>query len=325
VKAAWYERNGSARDVFNYGDLETPKPQEGEVRVRVHASGINPSDVNGRARRAPVGPRVIPHSDGAGVIEAVGNGVSSGRVGERVWIWNAQWKRPFGTAAEFVCLPQQQAVKLPDYVTFAAGACFGVPALTAVHALRQLGDVAGKTVLVTGAGSSVGYFATQMAKLAGARVIGTASASRADHAWAAGADLVIDYTSQDVSKTIMEWTSDEGVHGVIDIDLSTTAALIGNQVIRPHGTVACYGSKSAGEIPLSFLAMLMNSYTLRFFVIYDISSEDRAATLAMMSRMLEDNALTHAVAQTFPLNEIAAAHEAVESGRLTGNAVLQIA
>jgi NADPH2:quinone reductase len=325
MKAAWYERNGSARDVLNYGDLETAEPQDGEVRVRVHASGINPSDVNGRARRAPAGPRVIPHSDGAGVIEAVGRGVPASRVGERVWIWNAQWKRPFGTAAEFVCLPQQQAVRLPDHISFAAGACFGVPALTAVHALRQLGDVAGKAVLVTGAGSSVGHYATQMAKLAGARVIGTASASRADHARAAGADLVIDHTSQDVSKTIMAWTRNEGVHGVIDIDLSTTAALIGNQIVQPHGTIACYGSKAAGDIPLSFLAMLMNSYTLRFFVIYDISPEDRAAALAMMSRMLSDHTLTHAVAQTFPLSEIAAAHEAVESGRLIGNAVLQIA
>ncbi|MGB6118001.1 MAG: alcohol dehydrogenase catalytic domain-containing protein, partial [Mesorhizobium sp.] len=148
--AAWYERNGAAREVLVVDEMETPDPGPGEVRVAIHASGANPSDVKSRAGRPLIGPRVIPHSDGAGIIDAVGKGVEHGRIGERVWVWNAQWKRPFGTAAQGCIVPSAQAVRLPAKTSFAAGACLGIPALTALHAVRLLGPIGGRSVLVTG-------------------------------------------------------------------------------------------------------------------------------------------------------------------------------
>ncbi|MGL4280395.1 MAG: NADPH:quinone reductase, partial [Albidovulum sp.] len=179
MKAVWYEGFGPAEKVLHHGDLPDPAPGPGEVLVRLHASGINPSDVKLRAGMragAVMGwPRIVPHSDGAGVIEDVGAGVDPARIGERVWIWNGQWQRPFGTAAEFIALPSEQAVRLPETTSFAEGACFGIPAMTAWFALFADGPIAGKTVLVTGGAGSVGRYACQMARLAGARVIATVS------------------------------------------------------------------------------------------------------------------------------------------------------
>ena len=141
MRAAWYERNGAAPEVLHVGDVETPTPGAGEVRIKLKTSGVNPSDVKNRAgaTRKIAFPRVIPHSDGAGEIDMVGDGVSQSRIGERVWTWNGQWKRPFGTAAEYITLPAIQAVKLPAAISYEAGACFGIPALTAWHAI----DIAG--------------------------------------------------------------------------------------------------------------------------------------------------------------------------------------
>src|SRR5512134_1354215 len=198
MRAAWYERTGAAREVLQIDDLPTPEPGDGEVRVRLATSGVNPSDVKTRAglRSATLPfPRIIPHSDGAGVIEAVGAGVPSSRIGERVWIWNAAWKRASGTAAQYVVLPDAQAVRLPDAVPFDAGACLGIPALTALHAVRVDGGVTGKTVLVTGGAGAVGHYAIQMAILSGARrVFATVSSpDKAALAHKAGADLAVDY------------------------------------------------------------------------------------------------------------------------------------
>src|SRR5262245_55555947 len=170
MRAAYYEKNGPARDVLSLGEIDTPKPGPGEVRVRLVASGINPSDVKsreGRTRKIAF-PRVIPHSDGAGTIDAVGDGVAASRVGERVWTWNGQWKRAFGTCAEHIVLPAALAVKLPAHIAFDAGACLGIPAMTAYHAVAVAGDA--RTVLVSGGAGGVGHYAIQFAKARGATV-----------------------------------------------------------------------------------------------------------------------------------------------------------
>lgn len=324
MKAAWYERNGPARDVLVVGEVDMPEPEAGEVRVKLATSGVNPSDVKGRRGRPPTAPRIIPHSDGAGIVDAVGKGVSHSRTGERVWIWNGQWKRPDGTAAEYICVPEQQAVRLPANVDFAAGACLGIPALTALHAVTLCGKVAGKTLLVTGAGSAVGYYATQIAKLQGARVIGTASDKRTEHARAAGADFIIDYKNKDVTEVVKQLTRGEKVHGIIDMDLSSTASLIADTIVRPHGTIVCYGSNQAGDIPISFPAMLWNSYTLKVFLVYELTQEERTAAITQLGKMLAGGELKHAIGARFPLRDIAAAHEAVEEGKVNGNVVLDI-
>jgi NADPH2:quinone reductase len=324
MKAAWYERNGDARDVLTVGEMDMPEPRAGEVRVRLATSGVNPSDVKSRRGRPLPDPRIIPHSDGAGTVEAVGPEVSHSRLNQRVWVWNAQWKRPFGTAAEYVCLPEAQAVPLPARVDFAAGACLGIPAMTAIHAVRLHGNVGGKTLLITGAGSAVGHYATQVAKFAGARVIGTASAARADHARSAGADFVIDYKSKDVAKVVKELTRGEGVHGIVDMDFSSTAAVLADEIVRQRGLISCYGSNKAAAIPVSFPAMLWNSYTLKFFLVYELTPEERKAAVDQISSLLQEGVLRHSVGKRFPLSQIAAAHEAVESGDTRGNVVVDI-
>jgi NADPH:quinone reductase len=324
MRAAWYEKNGAARDVLMVGEMPTPQPGPGEVLVRLHASGVNPSDVKSRRGRPLVGPRIIPHSDGAGVIEAVGEGVSQSRIGERVWTWNGQWKRPFGTAAEYIALPQAQAVMLPEGIDFATGACLGIPALTAIHAVRLQEPIAGKTLLVTGAASSVGHAIVQIATMLGARAIGTASAEKAGHARSAGAAEIIDYKTEDVAARVKEFSGGKGVDGIIDMDLSTTAKLLPAGVLTPHGKLVCYGSNLAGDIPISFPAMLWGSLTLQVFVVYELRPDERRAAIGDLAALLEAGRLTLPIGARFPLDDIAAAHEAVEGGRVVGNVVVEM-
>ncbi len=324
MKAGWYEKNGEAKDVLVVGEMEMPKPAAGEVLVRLMASGVNPSDVKSRRVRPLIAPRIVPHSDGAGIAEAVGDGVDRARIGERVWTWNGQWKRPFGTAAQFIALPAAQAVRLPDSIDFDAGACMGIPGLPALHAVKLHGGIAGKTLLVTGAAAAVGHYAVQMAKAAGARVIGTASPARRDHALSAGCDAVIDYRSEDVAARVKELTGGKGADGIIDMDFSSTAGLLPGGVLAQHGKIACYGSNVAGDVPVSFPALLWGSLSLQVFVVYELTAPERAARLEELTAMLEAGTLKHTIGATYGLNEIVAAHEAVEGGKVTGNVVLRM-
>ena len=324
MKAAWYERNGEARDVLTLDDMPLPEPAAGEVRVRLATSGVNPSDVKSRRGRPLAFPRIVPHSDGAGVIEAVGGGVSASRIGERVWIWNGQWKRAMGTAAEAISVPGSQAVRLPDGTDFAAGACLGIPALTAVHGVTLAEAGPGKTILITGAAAAVGHYATQIAVSRGARVIGTASARRADHARAAGASEIIDYQTENVAERVKALTGGRGVDAILDMDLSTTAPLLPQGVLSAHGKLVCYGSNVPADIPVSFTAMLWGSLTLRLYLVYELRADERATAIAELTAMLEAGALTHTIGARFALDDIVAAHEAVESGDVVGNVVLEM-
>ncbi len=325
MQAAWYSKNGEARDVLVVGELPIPTPNGNEVRVRLSTSGVNPSDVKSRRGRPLADALVVPHSDGAGVIEAVGDPALSARIGERVWIWNGQWQRPLGTAASRIVVPAEQAVRLPTAIDFAAAACLGIPALTAYQAIHLLGDVRGKTVLIIGAASSVGHYAAQMAVLAGARVIGTVgSAERAAHALSAGVEATINYKTEDVASRILELTNGRGVNAIVDMDFSTTARLLSEGVLAAHGVVACYGSNDVKDIGIPFRAALFGSYTLRFFLVYDLTPADRQSAVAGLNALLEQNKLRHVVGARFALAEIVAAHEAVEQGRVIGNVVIDL-
>lgn len=323
MKAAWYEKNGTARDVLIVGELPKPQAAPGEVLVRVHVSGVNPSDVKSRRGRPLAGPKVVPHSDGAGIIEAVGRGVPESRVGERVWLWNGQWKRPFGTAAEYIALPAKQAVPLAENVDFAAGACFGIPGLTAMQGVSLAGPMEGKTLLVTGAASAVGHYVTQIAGARGARVIGTASAEKSDYARSAGASDVIDYKNEDVAAHVLNLTGGKGVDAVIDMDFSTTVRLLPGGLLAPHGRYVCYGSNMPGDNVVPFGDLLFRSISLQFFLVYELSDDDRAKAIAGLDAMLQSRTLVHTIGTRFPLPEIAAAHEAVEAGRI-GNVVIDL-
>ena len=324
MRAAYYEKNGPVRDVLQVGDMETPEPGPGEVRVKLTTSGVNPSDVKNRlgTTRKIAFPRVIPQSDGAGEIDAVGDGVPPSRIGERVWTWNAQWKRPFGTAAEYVVLPEAQAVTLPNSVSFAAGACLGIPAMTASHAVTLAGAAPGKVILISGGAGAVSHYAIQFAKQRGATVIATVSSpEKARIAGDAGADHTIDYKRENVGERVMALTGKRGADALIELDLNANAKLI-PAVLRPHGTVVIYGTMPEAVIPAAFC--LVNSITLKFFLVYELTLAERAAAIAEITRMLEENRLVHNVAQTFPFAEMAEAHEAVESGKMPGNVVVTI-
>jgi len=326
MRAAYYESNGPAREVLRVADVETPQAGRGEVRVRLRTSGVNPSDVKSRAglTRKIAFPRVIPHSDGAGEIDAVGEGVSPARVGERVWVWNGQWRRPFGTAAEWIVLPSEQAVRLPANVTMDAGACLGIPAYTGYQGVLLARAKEGSTVLVAAGAGAVGHYAIQFAKKRKATVITTVSSpAKAEIARAAGADHVIDYKREDVGERAMAITAKRGVDAVIEMDLAANARLLPT-VLAPNGVVAVYGS-GAAEASIPFQFLLQNSITLQFFLVYLMPQAERERATADITRMLERNELIHNVAQTFHLGDMVAAHEAVEGGKAMGNIVVRLA
>jgi NADPH2:quinone reductase len=325
MRAAYYEKNGPARDVLRVAEVETPKPGPGEVRVKLVTTGVNPSDVKAREGRTRkiAWPRVIPHSDGAGVIDAVGDGVPQSRVGERVWTWNGQWKRAFGTCAEYIVLPSALATALPGSISFEAGACLGIPAMTAYHAIATADAGAASTLLVSGGAGGVGHYAIQFAKARGAVVIATVSSeAKAKLAREAGADHTIDYKREDVGKVVMDLTDKAGVDAVIEMDVAANAKLWPT-VIRPRGTVVAYGTGSPeATIPSQF--MLQNAVALKYIFVYELTAEERAAAIGEINRMLAAGKLINNVALTVPLSDIVAAHEAVEQGKAMGNVVVQL-
>jgi NADPH:quinone reductase len=328
MKAAWYSANGEAQDVMQVGELPTPSPQTGEVLVRLATSGVNPSDVKSRRARPLSDPLIVPHSDGAGVIEAVGSGVSVDRVGERVWVWNGQWQRPLGTCAQYIALPSEQAVLLPGGTDFAAGACMGIPGLTAVQAVilaeRMAGDLRGQTVLVIAASSAVGHYITQMVTLAGGRVIGTVgSEAKAAHARAAGMQEAIFYKTESVPERVKALTHGRGADVIIDMDFSSTARLAAEGALSPHGQVICYGS-NALEVSLPFRPWLFQSMGVKFFLVYDLTPEDRLRAVARLSQMLAKDQLQHSIGQRLALDQVAEAHRTVEAGQVVGNVVIDV-
>jgi NADPH2:quinone reductase len=327
MRAAYYESVGAASEVIQIGEKPTPQPAPGEVRIRVHASGVNPSDVKSRAgsRGALAFPCVIPHSDGAGVIDAVGSGVNPSRVGERVWTWNAAWQRPHGTCAEFVCLPSEQAVTLPPGTGFDAGACLGIPAMTACHATLGDGSVEGRTVLVTGGAGAVGHYAIQFAKWSGATVITTVSgAAKARHAEQAGADHVINYRETDVSKIIMELTGGNGVDRIVEVEFGGNLA-VSNRVLKRAGVIAAYGSTADRTPALPFYPLMFKHATLHLLLVYALTGAERRRALGLIGDALGRGALRHSIGAHFPLADTAAAHEAVEGGSVIGNVVVSVA
>jgi NADPH2:quinone reductase len=294
------------------------------VRVQLKTSGVNPSDVKNRKGRPLVGERYIPHSDGAGVIDQVGAGVDASRMGQRVWTWNAQYKRPFGTAAQYIVLPQAQAHPLPDGTDFAAGACMGIPGLTAIQAVHLAGDLKGKTVLVTGAPSAVGHYVSQKVMLAGGRVIGTAgSQAKADHAISVGVKDWINYKTESVPERVKSLTAGKGVDAIIDMDFSATSTGFAEGLLAHHGTVVCYGSNNL-EVPINFRVFLFASVAIKFFLVYDLTPEDRELLQNQIDTLLSKGQLVHTIGQRFPLEQVAQAHELVETGQEIGNVIIDL-
>ncbi len=329
MKACWYERTGPAREVLTCGDMPTPEPGPGEVRVKVMVSAVNPSDTKGRSgwRGRPAAyPRVIPHQDGSGVIDKLGPGITSRRVGERVWLYMAQRGRPFGTAAEYTTLPQERAVPLPDHVSFEEGACLAIPAMTAHRALYVDGDFAGKNVLVQGGAGAVGFYAVQLAKLGGAKtVIATVSREpQAAQAKKAGADHVINYKTEKVAARIAEiMGASPSIDRIVEVALGANIDA-DVEVLRANGVISAYSSDAVAEPKLPFLQMLVKDLTLHTLIIYEVPQAARDAAARDINRALEQRKLIHQIAEVFPFEQMAAAHERMEAGRDIGKLLVRV-
>ena len=327
MKAAFYEATGAAKDVLQLGDLADPRPAPGEVLVKVAVSAVHPTDVKKRAGAGgPVQfPRVIPHSDGAGRIVAVGDGVDPARVGERIWIWNASWKRAFGTAAELTALPAEQAVKLPEKVTFSLGATLGIPAVTAHRCLFADGSIDGMTILVTGGTGTVGSAAIQMAKRSKARVIATVSTNlKAEHAVQMGADAIVNYRDSDAAAQILAANGGRDVDRIIEVEFGGNLAT-SQAVLAENGTIVAYGSMAVPKPVLPFYDMMFANQTLRTVLAYTIPDDARKQAENDIHDWMTDGALAVPISDEFPLDEIVAAHEAVEAGNRIGVSLVRIA
>lgn len=322
MKATWYERQGKARDVLTIGTMEDPQPQAGEVRIRVAASGINPGDVKKRQNAFGYGmpyPRVIPHSDGAGVVDAVGEGVSSDWIGQRVWCYGAQTYRPFGTAAEYTVVPVEQAMSLPETVSFEQGACLGIPGITAHRAVHVAGLVEGCTVLVQGGAGAVGACAVQLAHRAGTRVIATCR-SEADQEIAsrAGADVVVLRNEQWVEH--IHELAPAGVDHIVEVAF---AANIKSdvEVLSQGGSLATYATDIfAPEIP--FWQLVFSNARMFFVGSDDVPKEAKREAARAINQALEAGWQGLDIAQRFALEEIAQAHECVEHPTKSGRVIV---
>jgi len=324
MKAAWYEEQGAPAKVFNVGELPEPMPGPGEVKVKIRASGVNPTDTytrSGIRRRGMPFDRIVPHQDGAGVITAVGDGVPKQRVGERVWLFMAQWRRPFGTAAEFCVLPTERVVKLPDNCSFTEGASLGVPWLTAHYAVLCDGPVAGRTVLVAGGTGAVGYYAVQIAKQEGSRVIATVgSAEKGRIALEAGADEVIDFRAEDVGARLPEVTKSKGADRLLEPHFAKNAPLF-PKILAKLGTVVVYGAGGAeGVIPASW--GIQNQPTIKFIYMYELPAQAYVRAVADFERLQSAGKLKHLPVREFTLDQIAQAHDAVEKGNNATRSVI---
>jgi NADPH2:quinone reductase len=326
MKAGWYRQFGAAEDVIEIGEMDLPELRAGEVRVRMHASGVNPSDV--KKRRGYGEPfteeRIIPHSDGAGVIEETGEDIEPKRIGERVWVFNGQYYRPFGTAAEYIDVPVSQVVPLPAGLSYAEGACLGIPAMTAHRCLFADGKLAGKTVLVTGGAGAVGNNAIQLAKWGGANVITTVSSPEKDeHARLAGADHVINYQTENVVPVIMDLTKGAGVDRIIEVDFGGNLSVT-KEIVKNNGTVAVYASAGEREPILPVYSFLYKNINIRNVLVYNMPQSAKEEACADINEAIREGKLKQNIADRFPLDQLKAAHELVESGDYIGTVIIEI-
>jgi NADPH:quinone reductase len=314
MHAAWYERQGSAAEVLEVGEMAAPDPGADEVRVRVTLSGVNPGDT--KKRRGWLGsampfPRVVPHSDGAGVIDAVGVGVDPVRVGQRVWLYGAQSYRPFGTAAQLTVVPTEQAVELPDEVSDETGACLGIPGITAHRVVFGDGPVSGRTVLVQGVLGGVGSLAAQLAHWGGATVIGTvvrtSDLDRVDSA--VGRAVALD---QPQPAEAIRAHAPDGVDRIIEVAFSENADLDA-AVAANDGVIAAYATRrDRPEFP--FWPMLFANLTIRLFGSDDFPLAAKRHAAAALTTAAREKALKIPVGKPLPLDRIAEAHDRVDAG-----------
>jgi len=324
MKAAWYERQGAARDVLAVGEIEDPQPRAGEVRIRVAFSGVNPGDVKKREDAFGVGmpyPRVIPHSDGSGTVDSVGEGVAREWIGRRIWCYGAQSYRPFGTAAEYTAIPLKQVVPLPERVPLEQGACLGIPGITAHRAVHVGGSVKGKTVLVQGGAGAVGACAVQLAHQAGARVIATCRAeSDREIASRAGADEVL-LTGGNLVEQVRVLAPD-GVNHIVEVAFGANIKT-DTEVLAQGGSIATYATNAPmPEIPVWQLVFV--NARLLFVGSDDVPAEAKIEATRDINQSLEAGWAGLDIAEMVPLDRIVRAHDLVEHPAKPGRVIVAI-
>jgi len=328
MKAVWYERCGPATEVLSFGERPTPSAGPGEVRIRLEASGVNPADVGRRAGnyRGLEFPLIIPNSDGAGIVDQVGSGVTRLKVGQRVWLFNGQRNgRALGTAAEYIALAEQLVTPLPDQLSFAQGATLGIPAMTAWCSLFADGPVPGKTVLVTGGAGAVGHYAVQFAKWGGARVITTvSSAAKAEQARLAGADLAVNYKTEDVVAKALDFTGKRGVDHLVDVDFGGNIATT-LKLMAMNSTVAVYATNGNRTPVVPMREVMEKCINLRGLVLFALPWPLLSAAQADITKWLMAGPRLHNIAGQYALSDTAQAHLAVEKGDKLGTVVVDCA
>lgn len=315
MRAARYRRTGAAAEVLEIADVDQPVPGPGEVRVRIAVSGVNPTDCKTRAGASgsALDGWQIPNQDGAGTIDAVGEGVDEGRMGQRVWVWFAAAGRRWGTAAEWTVVPASRAMALPDQADFDLGATLGIPAVTAQHCLFADGSLEGATVLVAGGAGAVGHFAIELARHGGARVVATVSnEEKADLARRAGADLVVNYRAADAAEQIRTWSTH--VDRIVEVALGANLDL-DLAVSRPGTTVVTYANEPT-DPTLPVRRCMVANINLEFVLVYNVAGAGLGAAVDGVSAALAAGALSPLPQRRFALDQIADAHHAVEQGTL---------
>jgi NADPH:quinone reductase len=329
MKAVWFEKKGAARDVLVYGEMADPAPDVGQVRVRVHVSGMNPSDTKTRGgyggNMAMEFPRIVPGQDGAGVIDRVGPGVPESRIGERVWIYEAYRGRPLGTAAEYTVVPSHHAVKLPDSIDFDTGAGLGVPAMTSHRCLFSDGGIQGQTILVHGGGGGVGNPAIQLARWAGARVIATVSRPEQEAAArAAGAHVIVNRKRENVVEAVRAATGGEGVDRIVDVDFGQNIEANAG-MLKTGGAIATYFSSPIASAQFPFFPLMVNCITVHYVLVYTMSEQAHQDAIRDTTACLEAGQYRTHVGARFRLEQTADAHEAQDSGSVVGKILIDIA
>lgn len=327
MKAGWFEKFGAAEDVIHVGEQPKPAVGVGQVLVKLAASGVNPSDVKKRAGAFPHlldNGLVIPHSDGAGTVEAVGKGVSASRVGQRVWVYQAQYGRLLGTAAEYISLDANRAVALPDNTDFSIGACLGIPAMTAHRCVHADGDVRGKTLLVTGGAGRVGYYAIQWARMAGATVIATASNTE-DKAMCLelGASQVVNHRQANWAQQVLQATEGKKVDRVIDVEFGVNLPEV-LKCIATNGVIATYSSTQVQQPSIPFLDMMYMDLTLRMIIVYAMPEPAKVLAINDITAALKAETLRHRIAHIVPLDSLSQGHQLIEQGGFGGCVVISM-
>ena len=306
MKVIGYEEFGLATEVLRVRKIELQKPQSREVIVKLRYSGVNPSDAKARAGNRPgvVRPEyslVIPHSDGSGVIEDVGSELDKSLIGKRVWVRNGQWKRPFGTAAEYITIALENLVEMPSEMTFQDGATMGIPGLTAAHGIFGSGEVIGKTLLISGGGGAVGHLAVQLAKWGGAKVIATGSKSSSESVLNFGADYYFDYSSDKLASQINE-VAPEGVDRVVEVEFGLNLNWL-HQVLKPNGTLAVYGSAKEMNPVIPFGLYLFKAIKIDIFLIYILPVKEKEIAINYLHSAYEQKALIPKIDSIYKLED----------------------